>query len=106
MNIKRSLNPFRRRVKTERTVLQIINSKLTECPALTGVTQIAISNWANSARVAYDPSKITKIYDLVISISQSAQLSVDCSRDVFSNDRLEKIKPITQLIRELEMELV
>jgi len=53
MTIKPALWPFRRRVSIERKVLKLVNSSLTHCQPLTGLTEQAISTWVIDLNRSY-----------------------------------------------------
>lgn len=100
--IKRSLNPFHKRVNLERRVLHRINGSLIKCCPLVGLTTEAIEIWGIDAKLMYDSTKIGEIVVFITQISFISKLSADCSKDVLSDDKFTSVRSIDELIGRLD----
>ena len=102
MASKTALKIFRRRINIERKVLKAVNITLTACRPLAGLTDQSINSWAIDLKKYYDFPQVKQIVEVLTEISKRSMLNTDCSRDVFSNDELEKIASLKILFKQLE----
>lgn len=105
MTSKTTLKIFRQRINIERKVLQAVNSTLTACKPLAGLTDPSINSWIIDLKKYYNFPQVKQIVEVLIEISKRSMLNTDCSRDVFSNDELKKIASLKSLFKQLEKTL-
>jgi hypothetical protein len=74
---------FTDRVQLERSLLRIINSARLNAPALSGMTDIAIRNWSDSAAKTLHSEDVDRIASILMEIGVRADLITDSSREVF-----------------------
>ncbi len=98
MYIKRTRNPFKRRVNIERKVLTIVNDSLTECQPLVGLTDEAVAAWAVDLNRKYGSRQVDYIVETIMEISKRFRLNTDRSRDVFLNDSLKSPVSLANLV--------
>ncbi len=101
MTVRKGLNIFRHRISIERKVLKTVNEALTEGQPLMGLTEKAISRWSENISQDYDPKTTAQVLEILKEISIRSMLITDCSRDVFSNDVIEKSVSIKTLYYQL-----
>lgn len=98
MSIKRSRNPFKRRINVERKVLKIVNETLTECQPLVGLTEEAIVAWAVDLNSKFGHRRADDIVEIIMDISKRSRLNTDRSRDVFSSENVRSPVPLADLV--------
>lgn len=78
---------FTDRVQLERSLLKIINFARLDAPALSGMTDIAIRNWSDSAANTLHSEDVYRIASILREIGVRADLITDSSREVFDAGR-------------------
>ncbi len=101
MTARTGLRVFRHRINIERKVLKTVNEALTDCHPLMGLTEKAISRWSENLSENYNSKTTTLVLEIIKEISIRSMLKIDCSRDVFSNDLIEKSVSIKTLYNRL-----
>lgn len=101
MTARKGLRVFRHRINLERKVLKTVNEALTNCQPLMGLTEKAISRWSKNLTENYHSKSTTPVLEIIKEISIRSMLKTDCSRDVFSNDLINKSVSIKTLYNRL-----
>jgi len=89
------------RVWLERTVLTIVNTAGVCSVPLVGLSHAAIERWRVENCIASDSPVVVQL----TGISRKCELLVDCSRDVFDEERIELKGPLALEIQSLQDEL-
>ena len=101
MTARTGLRVFRNRINIERKVLKTVNEALTDCQPLMGLTEKAISRWSQNLNEIYTFRTTALVLEIIKEISIRSKLKTDCSRDVFSNDLIERSVSIKTLYNRL-----